>query len=138
MPKFTAIVQFPYTVYHEQTVEVEAANMTEARVLAIQAADRDWTGARASDGEAGQTSIKEIAPSAPVLPGEPIEDTEEMRAYKEALRRHDWTYQYSDDYRYWAAGQASWDRITSMAKRLDPDLLVMNEVCSALGIERAA
>lgn len=132
MPKFTAIVQFPYIVYHEQTVEVEAANMVEARVLAIRAADRDWTGARASHRLTGQTSIREIAPSAPVLPGEPIADTEEMRAYKEALRRHDWTYQYSDDHRYWAAGQASWDHIQAMAKRLDPDFRVMREVQDAL------
>ena len=27
------------------------------------------------------------------------------------LQSHDWTYAYSDDYRYWSAGESNWKRI---------------------------
>lgn len=33
------------------------------------------------------------------------------------LREHDWTYQYSDDHRYWRAGEASWKRILELLRR---------------------
>lgn len=65
MPKFTARVQYPWTVWYEQTVEVEAATEAEARALAIKAADdKGWDGeCRMSDGEAGATEIWTIEPA---------------------------------------------------------------------------
>lgn len=35
------------------------------------------------------------------------------------LNRHDWTYQYSDDHRYWLAGDRSWRRIEATVTAAD-------------------
>lgn len=32
------------------------------------------------------------------------------------LKGHDWTYAYSDDYRYWSAGNANWSEIQRLLK----------------------
>jgi len=34
------------------------------------------------------------------------------------LERHDLTYDYSDDHRYWVAGQASWSKIQEVAETI--------------------
>lgn len=44
--------------------------------------------------------------------------------------RHDWYYAYSDDHRYWVAGEASWDRLKRLAAT-DPALQAILEAWSA-------
>lgn len=66
MSKFRARVQYPYTTWHEQEVEVEAATEEEARMLAVRVADEGgWDkAAQVGDGECGESeiaSIKEVA-----------------------------------------------------------------------------
>ena len=66
-PKFTVRVQYPYTLWYEQTVEVEAATEEEARAAAIKLADANgWDNAiQTGDGEAGATevwAIEEVQP----------------------------------------------------------------------------
>ena len=38
--------------------------------------------------------------------------------FEDALKRHDWTYAYSDDFRYWNSGERSMNAIAQMAKEL--------------------
>ena len=33
---------------------------------------------------------------------------------EEKMKRHNWYYHYSDDHRYWSAGQASMDEIVKL------------------------
>jgi hypothetical protein len=40
-----------------------------------------------------------------------------LEEFREACQRHDLTYEYSDDGRYWRAGCASYDRIRKAAKQ---------------------
>jgi hypothetical protein len=40
-----------------------------------------------------------------------------------ALKHRDWTYQYSDDYRTWCAGQAEDTRIANLEAKVDPDIV---------------
>ena len=42
------------------------------------------------------------------IKADPVKDLERC------LQRHDWTYQYSDDHRYWVAGEASARRIQEL------------------------
>lgn len=35
-----------------------------------------------------------------------------------AMARHDWNYQYSDDYIVWSRGQASWDTVNRIFQQL--------------------
>jgi len=37
----------------------------------------------------------------------------------QALKAHDWYYDYSDDYGIWMQGQRSWDRIQFLAKQVE-------------------
>ena len=38
----------------------------------------------------------------------------------EALERHDWFHEMSDDYGVWERGQADWKRLSHSAKQLGP------------------
>lgn len=43
-------------------------------------------------------------------------------ALEEALKRHDWTSHFADDFRYWAAGEKSWKWIQELAEIVGPDI----------------
>lgn len=61
MPTYVARVQYPWKVWYEQVVEVQADSEEEARTKAIKLADNNgWDGAYSLDGEAGDTEVWEI------------------------------------------------------------------------------
>lgn len=61
MPAYVAKVQYPWTIWYEQVVEVEADSLKEAEAKAIKLADDNgWDGALQIDGEAGDSEIWEI------------------------------------------------------------------------------
>lgn len=41
--------------------------------------------------------------------------------FKILLECHDWTYMYSDDFRYWSSGDLTWRRISSILKLHEDD-----------------
>jgi hypothetical protein len=41
-----------------------------------------------------------------------------MQEFEQALRGHDWFYAYSDDHRYYTKGQAEWQHISELWKKL--------------------
>jgi hypothetical protein len=41
-------------------------------------------------------------------------EADPVRKLEWLLKRHDWTYMFSDDHRYWASGDASWKQITDL------------------------
>lgn len=45
---------------------------------------------------------------------------EQLARFAELVRQHDLTYQYSDDYSVWLAGQQSYDAIVAMMRALGP------------------
>lgn len=55
-----------------------------------------------------QAKVKELGPNA-------------MERYVELLKRHDWTYQYSDDHSVWKRGQAEADAIRKLGDIVDPE-----------------
>ena len=46
---------------------------------------------------------------------------EGMEKYINMLKSHDWTYQYSDDHRYWTKGRDEEDAIRRLGDIVDPD-----------------
>jgi hypothetical protein len=52
----------------------------------------------------------------------------EMQNYRVALKCHDWEHEFSDDHSVWAKGNASLQRIKTMASYLDPDFKIWNAV----------
>jgi hypothetical protein len=48
-------------------------------------------------------------------------DDEEADLLAILLQIHDWTYQYADDHRSWAAGEANWQRIKDTAARMSKE-----------------
>lgn len=42
-----------------------------------------------------------------------------MRSFKEQLKSHDWYYHYSDDHRYWSAGEKEREEINTTYYRLE-------------------
>jgi hypothetical protein len=49
--------------------------------------------------------------------------------YVDALCRHDWLYEYSDDPRVFAKGRESWNRIRAMQPAVDPQFELWNKYC---------
>jgi translation initiation factor IF-2 len=49
-----------------------------------------------------------------------------IEEYRELLSRHDWTYEFSDDYREWRKGHEELKRLNGMAKIVDPDRIIWN------------
>lgn len=41
-----------------------------------------------------------------------------LQQYEQALRSHDWYYDYSDDHRYYTKGRDEWAAISRMRKEL--------------------
>lgn len=48
--------------------------------------------------------------------------------YRQLLRSHDWSYDYSDDHRVWKRGQTQRDELESLAKSFDPDYKIWNSI----------
>jgi hypothetical protein len=48
----------------------------------------------------------------------------ETERLKKMLIKHDWFYEYADDYRAWLAGKKSFDAIKAKAKALDREDLI--------------
>lgn len=46
--------------------------------------------------------------------------------YIDLLRRHDWTFQYSDDHNTWNAGNRSLRDLNLLRRELDPDGAIWN------------
>lgn len=44
-----------------------------------------------------------------------------LQEYQDALRRHDFNFEYADDYRSWSKGHASLQHITALARDVDPN-----------------
>ena len=49
-----------------------------------------------------------------------------METYIELLKKHDWTYDYSEDQTVWLRGKAERATLTQLQKQLDKDLAVWN------------
>lgn len=61
MPKFRVTVQYPYTCYYEQEVEVEATDEKAAAVAGLAKADYDWTrGYEVGDGVSDDSEVTEV------------------------------------------------------------------------------
>lgn len=54
--------------------------------------------------------------------------TQELEQYKNLLKTHDWTYQYSDDHRAWEKGNNAQKVLTELAKKVDPSYNIWNEI----------
>jgi len=56
------------------------------------------------------------------------ENPEMLQQYIDMLKKHDWTYEYSDGYsRAYVKGQEEHYDIMNMAKKIDPDLEIYNK-----------
>ena len=49
-----------------------------------------------------------------------------METYIELLKKHDWTYDYSEDQTVWLRGVGERATLTRLQKQLDKDLSVWN------------
>lgn len=64
-----------------------------------------------------------------------MSNDELLAAYETLLRRHDWFYNFSDDARYWRAGEASGKRIREVeealtARGLEAEFIALwNTIC---------
>lgn len=63
--------------------------------------------------------MQTTAPQAAVTPG--------LADYIQALKFHDWSYQYSEDMRVWRAGASQRAVLNDLRSRLDPDGAVWNQ-----------
>ena len=50
-----------------------------------------------------------------------------METYVELLKKHDWSYEYSDDQSVWLRGVGQRQTLTRLQKELDKDYAVWNE-----------
>lgn len=50
-----------------------------------------------------------------------------MDEYIALLKRHDWSFDYSDDYSVWKRGREDRDRLNSLQRWLDPDSSIWNQ-----------
>ncbi len=53
---------------------------------------------------------------------------QELDEYRQALRKHDWWSEFSDDSRIARAGEENLQRLIGLQRRLDPDAAVWKEV----------
>lgn len=51
--------------------------------------------------------------------------------YLQALRGHDWYYDYTEDHRVWEAGRNQRDALNDMRKRFDPTGEIWNQYAPA-------
>lgn len=51
---------------------------------------------------------------------------EALYHYREALRKHDWFYEYSDDYRYYSKGRDNQILLEQVRKEIDQNNLIWN------------
>lgn len=66
--------------------------------------------------------LDSIAPPAP-------SKAERMKAYLQALRDFDWSYDRSDDFRVWQRGQEALERLRVVQRDLDADGVLWNVYC---------
>jgi hypothetical protein len=53
------------------------------------------------------------------------EDANELlKNYEDTLKGHDWRYEYSDDHRYWTAGNQNMNKILSLLSQLNKEGLI--------------
>lgn len=52
-----------------------------------------------------------------------------IEEYTEALRRHDWSFQYSDDHGVWRRGTQSLRQLEAAQPVLDPNFEIWNQCC---------
>lgn len=60
---------------------------------------------------------------------QPYNIPEERRQYEAALRRHDWSHEFSDDYLVVRAGREELHALREMQRRLDPEFSLWNVWC---------
>jgi len=53
----------------------------------------------------------------------------QLNEYIDLLKKHDWTFNYSDDHRAYTKGNLERKVLTDMAKVIDPEYKVWNEHC---------
>jgi len=51
---------------------------------------------------------------------------EQLQAYHDALRSHDWSFEYSDDHSVWQRGRAQLGELQHLQKQCDPDFTIWN------------
>lgn len=76
----------------------------------------------AADPNVAPTLRRAIAPS-PINP--------ERVAYELALRRHDWSHEFSDDGDAYRRGRAELQALREMQPRVDPKFALWNSLCPA-------
>ncbi|MEY5101228.1 MAG: hypothetical protein RJA36_3947 [Pseudomonadota bacterium] len=59
------------------------------------------------------------------------EAQQELAPYTEALKRHDWNYEFADDSRAWRAGLEQRKQLMAMRARLDPSGAIWNRFAPA-------
>lgn len=50
-----------------------------------------------------------------------------VETYINQLIRHDWSYDYSDDYSAWKKGLAERNALSALQKQVDPDFTIWNK-----------
>lgn len=55
----------------------------------------------------------------------------QLAAYIQALQRHDWAFEWSDNHGIWRAGRDSLEALRRDQKQVDPDFMVWNQFCPA-------
>lgn len=50
-----------------------------------------------------------------------------LETYTNQLIRHDWSYDWSDDYSVWSKGNEQRKALSVMQKQLDPDFTIWNK-----------
>lgn len=59
----------------------------------------------------------------------PLENTMDIEQYKQALKDHDWTFEWSDDHNVWKRGVAQRQQLKAAQKELDQNAEIWNTLC---------
>ena len=68
-----------------------------------------------------------------------LQATDSKSAYLDALRDHDWAFEYSDDARVWRSGKQALEALAAAQTCFDPDFALWNSIAPrAYRVQRAA
>jgi hypothetical protein len=59
----------------------------------------------------------------------PLENTMNLDQYKQALKSHDWTFEWSDDHNVWKRGTAQRQALRAAQLAIDPNAKIWNSLC---------
>ena len=67
-----------------------------------------------------------------------LQATDSKSAYMDALRDHDWAFEYSDDARVWRSGKQALEELAAAQACFDPDFALWSSIAPpAYRVQRA-